>query len=143
MTFVTTLATNKEKLVNNAILFGRLGKDPETKYLPNGQGVTSFSVATSKKWKTKEGEAKEQTQWHSCQAWAKTGEIIAKYFKKGDQILVQGEIQYTMSEKDGQKTYFTKINVTEFNFVGSGKKQEGQAQGAQGQDNFTSDDIPF
>ena len=108
--------------MNQFIIMGHLGQDPESKSFSSGQTVTNFSVATSKKWKSKDGESQEKTQWHNCQAWGKTGEIIQKYFTKGKPILVHGEIDYqTWDKDDGSKGYATKIIVNSFEFLPSGK----------------------
>lgn len=102
--------------VNKAILIGRIGKDPET----TTSGKTSFSLATGEKWKDKEGNVQERTDWHNCIAWGKTGENIAKFFKKGSPIYVEGRIQYSSWEdKDGNKKYMTEINISNFDFIGS------------------------
>jgi len=103
--------------MNKATLIGRIGKDPETKTVGSNT-VTTFSLATSEKWTNKDtGEAKEETQWHKCQAWGVIGEVIAKHHKKGDRIAVEGKIVYQTYEKDGEKRYVTRINIKGFDFV--------------------------
>lgn len=102
--------------LNKAILKGRLGGDPEVK-----NSVVNFSIATDDGYKDKDGNKVENTNWHRCTAFGKTGEIIAKWFKKGDEILVIGRIDYR--EYDGK--YYTNIIVSEFDFVSS-KQSEGQ-----------------
>ena len=98
---------------NFVYLKGRLGKDPE-----NINGVVKFSMATSQKYKSKEGEQVEKTQWHNCVAFKKTGEIIEKFFKKGDEIIIEGAIEY--NEHEGK--YYTSIKVASFDFCGSNGK---------------------
>lgn len=109
--------------VNNVTLLGRLGKDPETKTLSNGNNITTFSIATSEKWKDKNsGEMQESTQWHNIVSYGKQGEVLAKYLKKGNQIYIEGKLKYSTSEKDGKKTYFTNIVVKSFSFIGDSKE---------------------
>jgi single-strand DNA-binding protein len=90
--------------INKVILVGNLGRDPELNYLPSGQSVCKFSLATSRAYKDKQGELKEETEWHNIVAWGKTGEICAQYLKKGGQAYIEGRIQSREYEgKDGQK----------------------------------------
>lgn len=102
--------------MNQATLLGRLGKDPETRQV-NDTTVTDLVVATSKKWKDKNGEMQEKTEWHRCQAWGRTGEVLAQYLTKGDPVFIQGEIETRSYEKDGEKRYATSIRVSNFEFV--------------------------
>ena len=86
---------------NHISLIGRVGKDPETKQLTNGV-VSNFSLATSEKYKDKQGQKQEQTEWHNITAWGKTAETVDKYVKKGDMIGVEGKMTYQKWEdKDG------------------------------------------
>jgi len=129
------------------IVFGRLGKDPEIKYIPSGDAVCNFSVAVSKQWKDASGNKKEKTEWINSVAWRKTGELINQYFKKGDMILFEGELQTTTwDDKDGKKQYKTEILVSGFTFVpGNKKKEEGTSSSSSNDDNagYTDDSIPF
>lgn len=112
--------------VNKAIILGRLGKDPEIRQMPNGNSVCNFSIATSETWKDKNtGEKRERTEWHNCVSFGKQGEIIAQYVKKGDQIYIEGKIQTDEYEKEGQKHYRTKINLSSFSFIGSNSNNSG------------------
>jgi single-strand DNA-binding protein len=146
--------------VNKAIILGRLGKDPEIRQMPNGNSVCNFSIATSETWKDKNtGDKRERTDWHNCVSFGKQGEIIAQYVKKGDQIYIEGKLQTDEYEKEGQKHYSTKINVSSFSFIGSNSTNSGdnnsggynQKSSNQGYvdpkyDNSNSnidDDIPF
>ena len=129
------------------IVFGRLGKDPSIKYTPSGDAVCNFSVAVSKQWKDASGNKKEKTEWINSVAWRKTGELINQYFKKGDMILFEGELQTTTwDDKDGKKQYKTEILVSGFTFVpGNKKKEEGTSSSSSNDDNagYTDDSIPF
>ena len=108
--------------VNKAIILGRLGQDPELKTLSDGTAICKLSIATTEVWKDKNGDKKEETQWHNLTAWRKNAEIINQYVKKGDELYVEGKIKYTKSD-DGSK-YYTDITVDRFSFI-SGSKQAG------------------
>lgn len=104
--------------MNKVILKGYIGSDVELKDL-NGTKYARFSVATNKRYKDREGNTKEQAQFHNCVAWRQTGETIAKFFSKGSEILLEGEIQYRQWETDkGEKRYATDIVVENFEFCG-------------------------
>jgi len=107
--------------VNKVVIIGRLGKDPELRRTQSGTAVVSFSIATSEKFKDKQG-----TEWHNCTAWNKSGEIIAQYVKKGSQIYVEGSLKTRSWEDNGVKKYATDIIVREFQFLDS--KTQGQQQ---------------
>lgn len=137
------------KGVNKVILVGTLGKDPETKYMPSGNAVTSFSVATSESWKDKSGEKQESTEWHNITMFGKLAEIAEKYLKKGSKVYLEGKIKTEKYQaKDGTEKSITKIVCHELQMLDS--KPEGaparQAAPAQkeptGGDPFM-DDIPF
>lgn len=96
--------------VNKAILIGTLGRDPEIKYMPNGNAVASLSLATSERWKDKaSGEQKEETTWHRIVAYGKLAEIMGQYLKKGANVYIEGRIKQRSYEKDGEKRYVTEI----------------------------------
>jgi len=124
--------------MNIITLMGRLGKSPETRQFDSGTAKVSFSVATTERYKNKQGEQQEDTQWHQVESWDKQGELIAKYFKKGDQILLTGQVRY--SEKDGK--YYTHIRLKSFEFIG-GKQVESQTVTSQAGNSQPSDDLPF
>lgn len=104
--------------VNKVLLIGNVGRDPETKYLPNGDAVTSVSLATSEKWKDKAGKPQESTQWHRVSFFRKLAEIAGEYVKKGSQIYVEGRIEYREWEKDGAKRYSTEIVADRMQMLG-------------------------
>lgn len=109
--------------VNKCTIIGRIGSDIELKYTPQGQAVASFSVATSEKFKDKQGNQQEKTEWHNIVAWQKSAELINQYCSKGSEIYLEGKLQTRNWEKDNIKHYRTEIVVREFQFIG-GKKQE-------------------
>jgi len=117
--------------LNKAIVLGNLTRDPELKALPSGTQVCNFSVATNRKW-TKDGEKKEEVEYHNCIAFGKTGELIAQYMHKGSQILVEGRIQTRSWDKDGEKRYRTEIVVDSMQF--GNKTQESSPQQASEED---------
>lgn len=133
---------------NLVILVGTLGRDPETKYMPSGNAVTSFSVATSESWKDKSGEKQESTEWHNITMFGKLAEIAEKYLKKGSKVYLEGKIKTEKYQaKDGTDKYITKIVCHELQMLDS--KPEGTKPSAKpaqpeptGGDPFI-DDIPF
>jgi len=106
--------------VNKVILVGRLGKDPETRYMTNGEAVTNATLATSENWKDKSGEKQEKTEWHNLVFYRRLAEIAGEYLKKGSQIYVEGKIQTRKWQtKEGQDRYTTEIIVNEMQMLGS------------------------
>jgi single-strand DNA-binding protein len=112
--------------VNKVILVGNLGRDPELRYLPNGDAVANLAIATTETYKDKSGEKQEHTEWHRVSFFAKTAEVCGQYLKKGSQIYVEGSLRtrkYT--DKDGAEKYATEIRGDRMQMLGS--KSEGQA----------------
>lgn len=107
--------------VNRAILIGRLGKDPEVRFMPNGEAVANFSLATSENWKDKNGQKQEHTDWHNIVMYRRLAEIAGEYLKKGAQIYVEGRIQTRKwpDKETGQDRYTTEIIVNEMKMLGS------------------------
>jgi single-strand DNA-binding protein len=123
-------------MLNKVFLMGRVGKEPEVKYTPSGSAVANFSMATSEKWKNKDGKQEEKTEWHNIVAWRKLAEICGSYVKKGDLIHIEGKITTrTWEDRDGNKRSTTEIVANELKMLG-GKKQQDPAPGGE-------DDIPF
>lgn len=112
--------------LNNCQFIGNLGQDPEVKYMPSGDAVTSISIATTETWKDKNtGEKKEKTEWIRCEFFGKLAEIVGQYCKKGSSIYVQGRFntrEYT--DKDGVKKYATSIKCDQMQMLG-GRPAEG------------------
>ena len=105
--------------LNKIMLIGNVGDDPEIRSTPNGNTMAKFSLATSRTWKSSDGQQQEKTEWHRCTAWGKLGEIIGMYVKKGKQLYVEGRVEYSQTESDGQIRYWTDINVQEMQMLGS------------------------
>jgi single-strand DNA-binding protein len=148
--------------VNKVIIVGNLGRDPETRYMPNGDAVTNIAVATTESWKDKNsGEKKELTEWHRVTVYRKLAEIVAQYLKKGSSVYLEGKLQTRKwTDKEGVERYTTEIIADSMQMLGGGPKASGsndprnyqdgkQANQAAGKggfstlDNFRDDDIPF
>ena len=98
--------------VSKTILIGNVGSDPETRYLPNGNAVCNFSLATSEKWKDKTtGQPVEKTEWHRISMFGKIAEIAGQYLTKGSKVYIEGRNQTREWEKDGVKRYTTEVVV--------------------------------
>lgn len=95
--------------LNRVQLIGYLGKDPETRYTPNGKKVCSYSVAVSRRWRGSEGEAKEATDWFNVDAWGRLGEICQEYLSKGKLVFVEGRLHTDRYDQDGETRYFTRV----------------------------------
>jgi single-strand DNA-binding protein len=96
--------------LNRVQLIGRLGKDPESHFTPNGKKVAHYSLAVSNRWKTVEGEAKEYTEWVNIEAWGRLGEVCQQYLHKGSLVFLEGRLETDKYEdKGGETKYFTKV----------------------------------
>ncbi len=112
--------------INKAILIGNLGKDPELKYTPSGQGVATFSLATTEQYTDKSGQRQKKTEWHNIVAWGKLGELANQYLRKGRPAYIEGRIETrSWDDKDGNKKYRTEINASTIQFLGGGPGQGG------------------
>src|SRR5437763_10555992 len=106
--------------VNKVILIGNLGRDPETRYMPDGGAITNISIATTDKWKDKAGEMQEKTEWHRIAFFGKLAEIAGEYLKKGSQVYVEGRLQTRKwQDKDGQDKYTTEVVANVMQMLGS------------------------
>lgn len=107
--------------VNKVILVGNLGKDPEIRYLPSGDAVANFSIATTDKWKDKtSGEMKEATEWHRISMFGRTAEVAGEYLKKGSQVYIEGKLQTRKwTDKEGQERYTTEVKADTMQMLGS------------------------
>ena len=96
--------------VNKVIIVGNVGRDPELRYTQSGQPVASFSIATNERFKDKDGNWKDRTEWHRIVAWARLAEICGEYLRKGSQVYVEGRIQTRdWEDKEGNKRQTTEI----------------------------------
>lgn len=137
--------------VNKVILIGRLGADPEVKSLENGVKVATFRIATSEKYKDREGQLKETTEWHSIEVWRGLAEVTEKYLRKGGQVYIEGRLRTRKwTDKTGADRYTTEIVGQEMTLLG-GKPQGSSDAGrpsqvnepAQGNGDEPDGDLPF
>jgi single-strand DNA-binding protein len=107
--------------VNKVILIGNLGRDPETRYMPNGEAVTNITLATTDTWKDRtSGERQEKTEWHRVTFYRRLAEIAGEYLKKGSQVYVEGRLETRKwTDKEGKDRYTTEIIAAEMKMLGS------------------------
>lgn len=142
--------------INKALIFGNLTRDPELRSLPSGVQVASFSVATNRTWKNKEGAKQESTEFHNVVAFGRQGELVAQYLKKGSSVYVEGRLQTRSWESEGQKKYRTEIVAETVQFgprsgsgggFGEGGKSASRAKEPDAieypSEDINPDDIPF
>jgi single-strand DNA-binding protein len=117
--------------VNRAILVGRLGRDPETRYTSGGQAVCNFTLATDETYKDRNGERQKRTEWHRIVVWGKQAEIAQQYLHKGSLIFVEGRIQTRQwDDREGQKRTTVEIVASNFRMLGGRGEGGGMAAGA-------------
>ena len=134
--------------VNKVILIGRLGADPEVKYLTNGTTVANFRMATTENRLNKSGEKTTFTEWHRIVAFGRLAEICGEYLNKGKQIYVEGRLRTrSWEDKDGNKKYTTEVNINNMVRLGSGSGEGGGKEVAASSEpqsfGSSEDDIPF
>lgn len=106
--------------VNKVILIGNLGADPELRYTPAGTAVTTFNMATTDKWKDKDGQPQERTDWHRIVVWDRQAEIAKEYLRKGSSVYIEGRLQTrNYDDKEGIKRYVTEIVSQRMQFLGA------------------------
>ena len=128
--------------MNKIIVIGHLGRDPEMRYTPNGQGVTSFSVASSRRYTTSAGEQREETTWFNVSAWGRLAELCNQYLTKGRQVYVEGRFSSRSFEgRDGQMRISNDITLTDVQFLGGGVAV-GEERPLYGQDPNMGGDGP-
>lgn len=127
--------------INKVILIGNLGKDPETRYMPNGDAVTNITLATTETWKDKNGEKQEKTEWHRVTFYRKLAEIAGEYLKKGRPVYVEGRLETRKwTDKAGVERYTTEIIASDMKMLGS-KPGSGSFEVVD-KDDSKSDDAP-
>lgn len=152
--------------LNKVQIIGNLGNDPDVKYTQSGACITTISIATTEKWKDKDGNPQEKTEWHRVKLWNKLGEIAGEYLRKGGAVYIEGKLSYGSYEKDGVTHYTTDIVATEMKMLGGRPSNDNERQGGGGQqqrqgaqeqsqrqrapqqsappmDDFADDQIPF
>jgi len=136
--------------VNKVILIGNLGADPELRFTPSGAAVANFNIATTERWKDKDGQPQERTEWHRIILWSRQAEIAKEYLRKGSSVYIEGRIQNrSYEDKDGIKRYVTEVIGQRMQLLGSRPGAPSEGGGAEpppappedlgGQD----DDLPF
>ena len=129
---------------NKVIMIGNLTKDPELRYIPSGAAVVNFRLAVNRIYTTQDGEKKEDVCFIDVEAWGKTAENCANYLSKGRPVLVDGQLQYrTWETEDGQKRGKHTIRALTLQFLGGGRRGEGDSEAAGMDDVEANDDIPF
>ena len=140
--------------VNKVILLGNLGKDPDLRYTPSGKAVATFSLATSERWTSQDGQKQESTTWHNIVAWGKQAETMKEYLSKGREVYLEGRIvNRSYDDKEGNKKYISEVVVQQFSFIGSkGSSGNGGGETAAAESaepaadtasSQTDDDLPF
>jgi len=121
--------------MNLVILTGRLGANPEVRYIPNGTAVGNFRMATTDMWRDKEGERHERTEWHNVVVWGRLAETCGKYLAKGRQVTITGSLHTrSWDDKDGNKRYRTEVTGQRVEFLDSGNKNGAAKQEVQSTD---------
>lgn len=137
--------------INKVILIGNVGNDPEVRQV-GSTTLASISLATSERWKDKQtGERKEKTEWHRLKVWGKQAEIVQQYVTKGSKLYVEGSIETSSFEKNGEKRYSTEIKVSNFQMLGEKGEGGDNRPASQPQRNAApapapepiEDEIPF
>jgi len=103
--------------LNRVQLIGRLGKEPESRFTPTGKKVTHFSLAVSSRWKAKDGETKEYTEWVNVEAWGRLGEVCQSYLKKGSLIYLEGRLKTDKYEEGSESRFYTKVVALAIQFL--------------------------
>ena len=136
-------------MVNKVILIGNLGSDPEIRYTQSGTAIATFSLATTEKFKDKDGQVKEQTEWHRIVAWSRLAEVCGEYLHKGSKAYIEGKLQTRKwTDQNGNDKYTTEIIAREMKMLtprgDGGGYQEPPPQG-EPHSGFsgTGEDVPF
>ncbi len=133
--------------VNKVILIGHLGDNPELRYTPAGDAVTSFRIATNRAWKDKEGKQQTKTEWHRIVVWRKLAEICGEYLKKGSHVYVEGRMETrSWDDSSGNKKYVTEVIVTTMQMLDGARglsTAEGKTESLNKQSEKIEEEIPF
>jgi single-strand DNA-binding protein len=131
--------------VNKVILLGNLGADPEVRYTADGTAVCRFRIATTEKFKDRQGNMQERTEWHRIVAWRKLAEICGQYLSKGKQVYIEGKIRNDSWEQEGVKRYSYEIVADTMQMLGGpgNRVQEPEPPFGPPEGGAPEDDIPF
>ena len=133
-------------MINKVILIGNLGADPELRYTQSGTPVASFRIATSERWKDKDGNQQEQTEWHNIVAWRRLAEICGEYLNKGSRVYIEGKLQTRKwQDQNGNDRYTTEIIARELEMFGGRQENADNADSTppNGEEPPTPEDVPF
>lgn len=133
---------------NKCILVGNLGRDPELRYLPNGDPVCNFSIATNERRKDKGGEYQDHVTWFKVTLWGRTAEAAARYLTKGRPVYIEGRLRVEeWTDRDGKLKHTLEVNGTDMQFIGEKREEDRPPDTAKaataGADVVDDDDIPF
>jgi len=134
------------KSLNKVQLIGNLGKDPEVKYTPQGTPVAKITLATNERYKDKDGQWQDRTEWHNVVLWQRLAEIAGEYLRKGGKVYIEGRLQTRSWEgQDGQKRYRTEVVAGTMLLLDSRQQGSGGPRDDAGfpTDEVEPDDIPF
>lgn len=131
--------------VNRVILIGNLGRDPDLRYTPSGQPVAKFPIATSERWKDRDGQPQQRTDWHNIVAWGRQAEVCKEYLKKGSPVYIEGRIQSrSYEDKDGNRKYITEIIANRMQMLGKKGEEPSEEETPEPEtEEAEGDDIPF
>ena len=116
-------------MINKVILVGNLGQDPETRHTNGGNSVTQLRIATTEKYKDRDGAMQERTEWHTVIVWGKQGEACGKHLTKGRQVYVEGRLTTRKwQDKEGKDRYTTEVIGDNVRFLGQGQRENDKAQ---------------
>jgi single-strand DNA-binding protein len=140
-------------MLNKVMLIGNLGKDPEIRYTQGGTAVATFNVATTEKFKGKDGQMQDQTEWHRIVAWARLAEICGEYLHKGSRVYIEGRLQTRKwTDQNGNEKYTTEIVAREMKMLSPRGGSEQDSYGGYQEPPFpdspqgmmgTGEDVPF
>ncbi len=120
-------------MINKAILIGNLGADPELRYTQSGTPVASFTVATTRRWKDKDGQQQEETEWHKIVAWSRLAEICGEYLNKGSKVYIEGRLQTRKwQDQNGNDRWTTEIVAQEMKMLSPRGESSGGGYGGGG-----------
>jgi single-strand DNA-binding protein len=126
--------------MNKIIVLGNVGRDPEMRYTPEGQAITTFSIASNRRYRTSSGEQRDETEWFNVSAWGRLGEICNQYLTKGQQVYVEGTLRsQTWEGQDGQPRFSNTITLRDIQFLGARAGQEATPSEQPGEE----PDLPF
>lgn len=140
--------------LNKVMLIGNVGAEPEVRTTPSGLKLAKVSLATNRTFNDRSGQQQEKTEWHRLTFWDKLADVVERYVHKGDRLYVEGRIEYSETEQDGQKRYWTDVIVREMVMLGQGggggeergapaRRSSAQPAGGGASPFSDDDDLPF